>query len=201
MSMAKTAMKPEEAMSLEEFLKQGQDWPGLWEYVDGRPLLKAMVNSHAHGVISVNLTSALDNQLQNHPCQTMNSDKKFIVVGKGYQPDIGVDCGEPDEPQQENVVYIKPVLVIEITSKSNTTPYKNYLIFQNKINDYKLHIDIQYIMIIDQFQAFVEFWHRPQNGDWQVEWIEDMQATIHLPLLNVELAMEKIYRRVKFVNP
>lgn len=104
MVLAKLKEKYERLYTVDEYLKMEREAEERHEYIDGE-IFQMAGESDEHGIISVNLTSLLHQQLKGRDCQARVKDAKIKSGGfsrkegqstKGMfsYPDLVVICGE-----------------------------------------------------------------------------------------------------------
>src|ERR1700749_2500107 len=82
-----------------------------YELVDGEIVLMAGAGRR-HDAIVVNLTTPIHSQTRGGPCQTFTGDTYVATSATTRRmPDLGVDCGKPDEA---SLMADRPALVVEV---------------------------------------------------------------------------------------
>jgi Uma2 family endonuclease len=97
----------------EEFFAWAPGQEGRYELVDGEVVMMAGAGRR-HDAIVVNLIAAIRSQTRGGPCQAFTGEI-YVATGTstGRMPDMGIDCGKPDE---NSLVADKPSLVVEVLS-------------------------------------------------------------------------------------
>ena len=89
------------------------------EFLDG-DVFDMTGASEAHNLITVNVITALKNQLRGRPCKLYASDMRVKVSTTGLYtyPDISVVCGEAQFGDEQLDTLLNPNLIIEVLSPS-----------------------------------------------------------------------------------
>lgn len=101
-------------------------------------------------------------------------------------PDIIVTS----EPQNDDNLYAQhaPELLAEVVSESSRT--KDMV---DKLLQYQKFPSLKYYLILEQDKPEITIISRDAKGNWQSETIIGIDSTIHLPLMNIQLALKEIY--------
>ena len=177
-------------MSLEEFLAWQAEQDEIYELVDGLPL--AMAGSTLrHARVTANALRTIGNQLRsaNSPCNAFTDDIGVLTpLYRVRRPDVSVLCPPFDE---EAMITDRPSLVIEVLSES--TEHVDRLI---KLGEYQSMPSVDYIVMVDPTRVEVAFWARNAAGNWESEWLRDVDAVIHMPKLGLSIGLASLYERV-----
>jgi Uma2 family endonuclease len=86
---------------------------GRYELVDGEVVMMAGTGRR-HDAIVVNLIASVRPQTRGGSCQTFTGDT-YVATTKSNRlmPDMGIDCGKPDD---NSLLANKPSLVVEVLS-------------------------------------------------------------------------------------
>lgn len=121
-------LAPEPNFSLEEFQIYAETHSGLWELYDGYPVRMA-APGNAHQWISGEIMFAFKNYFRDKQCIPLQERDVWAITEPPAvpkterrhavrKPDLLVFC---DKSQLQNGVVLRPQLVVEIWSPSNTT--------------------------------------------------------------------------------
>jgi Uma2 family endonuclease len=180
-----------DSYTLEEYLELEQEAPFKSEFVDGQ--LFAMAGaSDSHGIITLNIGSALRVAARGSKCRVMASDMKVLIQKRpqiAYYPDVVVAC---DETDRERYYRTRPCLVVEVLSDSTKRTDRN-----EKKQNYERISSIKTYLIVHQNQKRVEVCRRAEDGAWQAETLEN-EGLIELECPNTTLTLEQIYEDVDF---
>ena len=184
---ARTYLTPEEYIALERkaTLKS--------EYLSGE-IFAISGASDTHNLITINMATALYNQLSDRGCRIYASDMRVgISAGVSYfYPDIAVTC---DKPRFEDDVFdtlINPQVIIEVLSDS-TAGYDR----GEKFIRYRQLESLQEYILISQDQVLVEHYLR-QGERWVLSEFSALESVFPLTSIEAELSLRQIYRFVEF---
>ncbi|CCD88270.1 conserved protein of unknown function [Bradyrhizobium sp. ORS 285] len=144
-----------------------------------------------HDAIVVNLTAALHAQTRGGPCQTFTGDI-YVVTSPSTRriPDLGVDCGKPDE---DSLVADRPALLVEVLS-----PTTGGFDVTVKLAEYQALPSLDYILFVDTDSPNLHLYSRDPNGAWTDVVLKGVDATIQLEKLNVAIGLLDVYAGLEF---
>lgn len=190
-AMVETASR---LMTPEEFFQWQMGQEDLYELVDGVPvkMLKMMTGASAqHDLVVVNIIALLRTQLRESGCRPTTDDLALRTnIRSLRRPDVTVECGELVRDTFETR---EPKLVVEVLSPSTT----NIDRFR-KLDEYKRHPSLSYILLIDTFSPEATLYRREGGDDWSAENFEGLDATIALPLVGVSLPLREVFEGLSF---
>src|SRR3954452_9595721 len=139
-------------------------------------MLKMMTGASAqHDLVVVNVIISIGNQLRGGPCRPTTDDVALRTkIGTLRRPDVMVE-GAPFE--RDTYEAREPKLVVEVLSPSTT----NIDRFR-KLDEYKLHPGLSYIVLIDTFPPEATLYLRDNACDWAASSQVGLNATVALPL-------------------
>jgi Uma2 family endonuclease len=161
-----------------------------YELVDGEVVM--MVGAgRRHDAIVVNLTAALHAQTRGGPCQTFTGDT-YVVTSSSTRrmPDLGVDCGKPDE---DSLIADRPALLVEVLS-----PTTGGFDVTVKLAEYQALPGLDYILFVDTDSPNVHLYSRGPDRSWQDVVLKGLDAIIRLETLNVTLGLRDVYAGLEF---
>ena len=169
--------------TVEDFLAWERTQEEKYEFVDGR--IRMMVgDSNAHTMIKGNVFAALRARLRGGPCRPLAEGTKVVTAHGGLYPDASVVCGAIDLTEDH---IREPVVVVEVLSRS-TADYDRGA----KWVAYREIPTLRHYVLVAQDRRRVEVFGR--EGDvWSLRIVEPPAATIALPAIGVELALDEIY--------
>jgi Uma2 family endonuclease len=171
-------------MTEDEFFEFVQTSDRKWELVDGEPVMMAGSNQR-HQDISANTLTSLHTQLRGQKCRPTAADTAVPTInGNVRYPDIVVDCGPRDDQAMRATM---PTLVIEVLSPS-TRGFDSH----KKVNEYKTHPDIKYILLVDTDSACALLHYREESG-WYEESYDSLDDVIEFLGIGASLALSDIY--------
>ena len=160
------------------------------EYIGGE--LYAMTGaSDRHGLITLNIATALRPRLRGGPCQLFVSDMKLRMQIAGqdifYYPDVLLSC---DPGDRETHFRRSPCLLVEVTSESTARIDR-----REKALAYQTIPSLKEYLIVSQTRPEVRVHRRKPEGSFSVE--THGGDGIWLECLQVELALGVIYEDVE----
>jgi Uma2 family endonuclease len=161
-----------------------------YELVDGEVVMMAGAGRR-HDRIVVNLTTAVHSQIRGGPCQTFTGDTYVETTSSTRRmPDLGVDCGKPDD---DSLTADKPSLVVEVLS-----PTTGGFDLTVKLAEYQSLPSLNYILFVDTDSPNVHLYSRDDGGLWKDVLLKGLEALVELEKLNVKLRLQEIYSGLEF---
>ncbi len=161
------------------------------EYHAGEVVALAGANRR-HNRVVTNLTTALDNQLKDRPCNVYASDLRVWIASgeRVLYPDVVVTCGEEHFLDTHDDVLLNPLIVIEVLSAS-TEAYDR----GKKREQYQRLPSLQEYLLVAQDAERVEHYRR--GGEtWRCQVIFGAEATVTLPSIGCTLTLREVYAKV-----
>jgi Uma2 family endonuclease len=161
-----------------------------YELVDGEVVMMAGAGRR-HDRIVVNLLAAIHSQIKAGPCQTFTGDTHVMTSSSTRRmPDLGVDCGKPDD---DAMTADKPSLLVEVLS-----PTTGGFDVTVKLAEYQSVPSVDYILLVDTESPNVHLYSRDDDGLWKNVVLKGLQAVVELNKLNVRLDLREIYSGLEF---
>ena len=181
--------RSDQLVSVPDYLEGEKDSPIRHEYLDGYVYAMAGA-SDRHNRIAINLTSRLNEQLADGPCEVFMSDMKLKVAENiYYYPDVIVCC---DSPPSDPYFRTQPVLIIEVMS-----PGTERIDHHEKLLAYKRLNSLREYVLISQDQVRIEV-HRRARGEWQIEFLRNPTDPLTLHSVGLGIPLADVYRNVRF---
>ena len=168
------------------------------EFLAGRMFAMAG-GKRSHNLIAINVSTALNTQLDDRPCQVYPSDMRVKISATGLYtyPDVSVVCGEEVFEDEEEDTLLNPTLIVEVLSKS-TEAYDR----GDKFAQYRLLESLREYVLIAQDQVRVERYSRPAGeSEWRLAEARDLAESMVLASIGCELPLSAVYRKVKLPGP
>ncbi len=161
-----------------------------YELVDGEVVMMAGAGRR-HDRIVVNLTTAIHTQIKGGPCQTFTGDT-YVVTSSSTRrmPDLGVDCGKPDD---DSLTADKPCLIVEVLS-----PTTGGFDVTVKLAEYQSLPSVDYILFVDTESPNVHLYSRNDDRLWKDVVLKGLETLVELKRLNVSLELREIYSGLEF---
>ncbi len=174
-------------LTVDDYLTAEDGADSRHEYIDGE--LYAMTGaSDRHGLITLNIASALRPLLRGTPCQLFANDMKVRLHIQNqdifYYPDLLLSC---DQNDRATYYRTHPCLLVEVLSGSTARIDR-----REKFWAYQTIPSLQEYLLISQTAREVEVYRRAR--DWAQEIVTE--GSIRLDCLDVELGLEAIYEDV-----
>jgi Uma2 family endonuclease len=181
--------------TVEEYLALEEKTSQKSEYYQGQ-VFQMAGGSGRHNQISSTINAILNAGLLEQPCITYTSDMRILIEAHELYTyaDASVVCGEVEPAQGREDIISKPILLVEVLSKSTQNYDRG-----NKFEFYRSIPSLQYYLVVDQNRFFVEFHRKLADGAWQLETLTDPGQNVTLPALgNLKLPLARIFSKVIF---
>ncbi len=162
----------------------------------GRGRVYAMTGgSLRHSIITVNISTQLNIQLDDKNCTTLSPDLRVYIASKqGYRyPDVTVFCGEPVYMAGRIDTITNPSVLVEVLSPSTAVVDRN-----EKLEEYLQIETLHAYLLVSQFQIKVERFMRHETGEWLYSIFTDLTDEVALPEIGCTVALSKIYQKVNW---
>lgn len=179
---------PEEYLALEETADYRS------EYYRGE--IFAMSGGSAnHNRIAGNVHTVLNIAFEEKPCEVFINDMRLLVKENGLYtyPDIMVVCGGLEFVEGRTDTLTNPIVIVEVLSQS-TEGYDRGAKFEL----YRALETLQDYVLVDQAKVHVECFHKMKDGRWVLTEFNQMEATLRIESIDVEMPLGRIYQRVEW---
>jgi Uma2 family endonuclease len=181
------------SISPEQYLDQERQAETRSEYYDGE-IIAMSGGSREHSLIAANLIRELGLQLLEKPCEVHTSDLKVQAAASAYAyPDVTVVCGPPEFLDTEGDVLLNPTVIVEVLSPTTEAWDRG-----GKFDYYRERQSLQEYVLVAQDRPQVERFMRQSDEQWLLAVIKGLDAEFSLPSIGCELALARVYHRVKF---
>ncbi|MBD2139508.1 Uma2 family endonuclease [Anabaena sp. FACHB-1237] len=183
-------------LTLDEYRTMEETATERHEYYNGK-IINMPGGSEVHSRIAVNITSFLSFTLRDTNFQVYNGDLRIWIpnFNHGTYADVFVINGEPQFNDHRSDEILNPLLIIEVLSPS-TEGYDR----GDKFRRYRSLASFCEYVLVSQFEPYIEQYYKEQhenNDHWEWRFYDQIDQSIFLRSLNVEIALQEIYRRVK----
>src|SRR5687768_13215855 len=163
-----------EFITEEEYWQLEEQSETKYEYFNGE-IFAMSGGSPEHAVLSVNASTALNNQLRGKPCRVGSSDQRVKVEATGLStyPDVVVYCRPWRFDPRNADTLLTPTLIVEVLSPSTLNYDKG-----TKFDNYKQIESLRDYLLISQDKVQVEHYRRLDNGDWLLHTAIGLDASI-----------------------
>lgn len=148
---------PEHKLSLKEFLDWENAQEGRNEYYRGEVF--SMVGARrVHGIVCLNVASALKQQLKGSPCAVFMENMKVQINDDAlFYPDVFVTCDAAD--LSTDYIFRAPTVIVEVLSET-TQAYDRGV----KFATYRQIPQLREYLLIDPDTRSVELFRRGADG-------------------------------------
>lgn len=179
--------------SLDEYRAIEEKAEGRSEYRDGEivPMPGGSLN---HSRISGNIFAFFKFLLRDTPFEPINSDLRLWIPDyrRGVYPDVMVFEGEPQLNGERSDEVLNPTLIVEVLSPS-TADYDR----ESKFRMYRSIPSFREYLLVEQDEPFIERYSKQTQG-WLLSDFNNLEQSILLESVGIELPMAEIYRGVVF---
>ena len=162
------------------------------EYING--IIRPMAGgSPRHNTIKVNLIIALGLALKNTSYRVFDSDQRLWIPENSTftYPDVTVVQEPIMVSNQDETALTNPLLITEVLSES-TRNYDR----SEKFITYRSFPSFQEYLLIEQDRVQIEQHIKQDDYHWLLTLHDDIDRTISLDSLGVEIAIADLYERV-----
>lgn len=178
----------EKLYTAEEYFAFCEKNEGRFEYVNGE-IIEMSGESVAANQIAGNIHRYLGNLLEDQPfIFVQNAVKLQVKNGKAFRiPDFFIF----HETGNQKKYATEPIFIVEVLSESSINTDR-----VTKLAEYTQLPTLEYYLIIEQDECLVEVFNR-EGKRWYVEFYSDINESIDLPALNIQLPLSVIYKKVQ----
>lgn len=178
--------------SEDEYLALDADLDVKYEFYDGHIVAMAGA-APQHVTIAAQTSRAMNNRLDDTPCQAGSSDLRVQLEGaKNYLfPDVVVWCDDARWAGRAPKTLLTPLVVVEILSAS--TGHRDISI---KLETYKRIPTLLDYLIVSQNRVYIEHYRRADAEKWENFSYYRRDQIITFGALELEIPVGEIYRRV-----
>ncbi|WP_373545508.1 Uma2 family endonuclease [Chamaesiphon sp.] len=177
-------------MSAAEYLDWEPTQEERHEYWDGE-VVGMSGGTRNHNRISLNFSKLLDDALLDRDCDVYIADVKVQVEPgrKYFYPNVVVTCDERDDDAQ---IVQFPCLIIEVLS-----PWTEAIDRGAKFERYRQFRSLQEYVLVQVDRPKVEVFRRNNLDRWVLSEY-DLEDTLLLESIEVEITISNLYRQVQF---
>lgn len=184
--------------TLEEYLLKEERSVSKNEFYNGQ-ILQMPGSKYNHNKISVNTIIALDKAVSLLPTyyEVLNSDQKVYIEERNtaLYPDVIVICEKPQFWQGRTDLITNPIVIVEVLSRS-TRHYDR----KDKFSLYRHIPSFKEYITIEQHKIAVESWFKQEEDTWKINHATDLNESIPVRALGIDLLLSDIYRRIEFTK-
>jgi Uma2 family endonuclease len=186
--------KPKVRITPEEYLALERKAEIKSEYFDGEMFAMSGATLE-HTKIVVNITTELNTQFMDRPCEVYAQDLRIKVSPTGLYtyPDISALCGEPQLEDDHFDTLLNPQLIIEVLSESTESYDRG-----RKFAQYRMIESLREYVLVSQTECRIERFSRQDGGNWLYTECTDPDGSIELLSVACRLSLSGIYRKITF---
>lgn len=191
-----TTLTPPKTYSLDEYRQLEESAEERHEYHNGE-IIARTGGTLIHARIISNLFFLLQVVLQDTDFSVYGGDLRVWVPehNRGLYPDISVFQDEPILNANRQDEVLNPCLLVEVLSAS-TEAYDR----GDKFRFYRSLPSLQHYLLVSQAQALIEYYHRDGADRWILSTHTGLDATLSLPLGNLEIPLAQVYQGVRLAQ-
>lgn len=185
-----TYISPEEYLAMEESAEYRS------EYYHGEIFAMSGGTFH-HNLAVSNIITALNNALHDRNCFVFPPDIKIAVDPDRHYayPDVSVVCGDIRFFKDRTDIFSNPLVIFEVLSES-TQDYDR----GSKFKAYRKLASLREYILVDQYSYAVEDFYKTDTGIWNFREFNNVEDTVSIESLNVELPLKTIYHRIQIAQ-
>ena len=187
--------QPKLRYSVEEYLALDREADYKSEYVAGEIFAMGGA-SPKHVLITVNTAREFGNRLRDTNCQVYSADLR-IQAEKGdayHYPDIAVVCGKPEYMEGRKDTVTNPLVIVEVLSQATRSYDRG-----DKFASYRRIATLREYILIAQEACHIEHFVRTEGG-WEFTEIDDCQANLIVPTLDIAIPLTEIYAKMELLE-
>jgi Uma2 family endonuclease len=148
--------------------------------------------SDDHMIITSNIDTLLNTQLEDRDCQPFTESMRVALPGQNYYyPDVVVTCGEREyELQREGKNLLNPLVLVEVLS-TNTENYDK----TRKLEVYQQIPALKDVLLVRQDRVHIMHYARHERG-WTSAEYDQLTDEIALASINCKLTLSRVYKKV-----
>ncbi len=180
----------------EEYLALEEKAEYKSEYRQGEIVAMAGASLN-HNRIAGDVHTILNNALEGKPCESFIGDVRLWIEKKNLYtyPDVMVVCAKPELVEGRTDTIINPKIIIEVLSKSTAGYDKG-----DKFQAYWAVDTFEEYVLIDQYRVHVEYFRQVSDKEWLLRVLTKADDVLKLESIEVEIALNKIYRNVTWAE-
>ena len=184
-------------LTLDEYRTMEENNPERHEYRNGE-IVTMSGGSEVHSAIASNFLIYLGFLLRDTDFRLYSSDLRIWIPDYqcGTYADLMVVNGEQELNGDRNDEILNPLLIVEVLSPSTEVYDRG-----EKFRKYRSLASFCEYLLVSQTEPYIEQYYnldRDRNDCWQWQAHTNLEQAIVLQILNVEIPMNEIYRRIHF---
>jgi Uma2 family endonuclease len=187
---------PAHEYTVEEYLQFEETSRDKHEFYRGEIYLMAG-GTYKHNIVAGNVIGELRNALirKNKECDVSGSDMRIAIPQEEFYSygDAVIVCGEPEFVLERQDLIKNPTLIVEVLSPSTRKHDRT-----TKFELYKRLESFQHYFLVEPERIHIEYRWKTEDGNWAKREITDINDSISIAGMDIEVAVAELYRRIKF---
>jgi Uma2 family endonuclease len=156
----------------------------------------------AHSAINANVIAALVVGLRGRKCTVYTSDLRVHIPANSLYtyPDASVVCGKAEMLDGHSDTLLNPMLIVEVLSDSTEEFTKEYD-RNGKFRLYRSIPGLREYVLVSQKQYHTASFFLNETGQWVYTDAEGLDGSLHLPSLEIAIALSDAYANVELQAP
>lgn len=181
----------EKIYTVEEYFELEKTLEIRHEYVYGK-LIPMSGESKIANRIALNCAKFFDDNLKENLFETYSHEVRLMVDSRLYRyPDVVVI---PVTDDSDTHAMKQPILIIEVLSDGTEKIDRG-----DKLRQYSNLPSLQFYLLVSQDEPLIEMYSR-LDGRWVLDFFTSLEETIALPILQINLPLQTVYKKVKFTK-
>ena len=182
-------------MSLEEYMVWQLHQERKYEFHNGVVVL-AMAGSkdRRHQTVGTNLIMFAGGKLPDR-CDYHSSDQALYVheTERMFFPDGAITCGEIEEFTTDTGLnaITNPIVLFEVLSDTSEGYDRG-----EKMRNYTRLPSLRHLVFVTRNHAIIDVVTRTDAGDWKIDSVSGLDATLDLPAVGLSVPLREVYRKV-----
>lgn len=183
--------------TLEEYLALERESEVKYEFWHGE-IFAMSGGTLGHDLVMDNVAAVLRRELHGKPCRVFSSNRQIKVpAAPPYRyADGSVVCGKIEvERFNGNDLLLNPLLIYEVLSPSTERFDRG-----DKLTYYKSIASLREYLLLAQHRPHITQYVRQPDNTWDYTEVNDLNASLYLPSVNVTLHLSDVYQDVEFAQ-
>ncbi len=188
------AISPTKNYTAAEYLALEVESAGRSEFRNG-DIVEMTSGTPKHNEITGMFIFLLSVALRKQPYSIFVTDQRLWIPDANLYtyPDVMVMPRPPELQPERTDTVMNPILIAETLSKSTQSYDRG-----DKFAAYRTIGTLQDYVLIDQYRPQVEHYAKQAENQWLLTTYSDLDATLTLAAVGVEIALAELYEAVEF---
>jgi Uma2 family endonuclease len=148
-----------------------------------------------HNIVSMNCLFNVSSKLKGKIYQTFGSKFRIHIPENTFYayPDLSIFSDEIFTTDKNDDTATNPIVILEVRCKHFRTFNK-----ENRFTLYRQIESLKEYVLVDYDKIYAEKYTRKNDNSWQLTEFKDLNQTIELNSIEIDLKLSEIYDRTKF---